>query len=995
VRRSKATPSTPGGPGDTQTATRGNFTPATAVSGATRATRHGDLEDGPAAPPPVAEPVPSGGRLAPRNWRVATKLYAILLIPVLLALAFGGLRVADAYQTSQEADDAERIAELVRASSAYAHALIDERDVTARPLLEGETDAPVVTEARRTTDAAADDFWAAVARAPRTDGINRRVDDVREVEPQLEPLRAAAYSDQLSEAETEEGYVALQHPLMTFANELRLGTGNVTSYGRTVYAIELSKSASSLQRAIGTHLLVAPGPTEDDVRAQLTAFGSYAYLEDVALSEFYTAGTPEDRVALQEALDRAEARMAADAEVPILARMVDRIGSGTAPDELADEGITADSWFNAATGEFEAYHGVEQALVDHAVTEAQDQAATARRDVIVNSAIVLASLLLAFVLAGLMARSMSRNMRRLRGAAFEVAGQRLPAVVDQLSRTNPGEVDTRVASIPINSRDEIGEVARAFEQVHREAVRLAAEQALLRGNVNAIFTNLSGRNQGLIERQLALIGELENNEADPEQLENLFKLDHLATRMRRNGENLLVLAGEEPGTRWNQPVPLVDALRAAASEVEAYERIELSGVPECDIHGAVVNDLVHLLAELLENATVFSSPHTRVRVTATRLPDGRVMTEIHDKGIGLTQDDFTEINVRLANPPAVDVNVARRMGLYVVGRLAERHGIRVQLRPSGEQTGTTALVMLPEPITHGGGGQEQPPEEEFTVSRIVPEGPYTTDIPDTDSQRLHRPRTAAELGFDDTRYAGPEPAPTPSAPSPSPSPASPPPGFGDTVELDAVGRSPRREEGHLPPSAVTPSPVSPVHDQPQERPYDQPPPRQPGFGSFPPPTGANNAPHTESLQAGPTDGAQRVGFTGPDPVAAEYRSTTSAGLPRRDGPWQPEEDPAQRLREEPVAEAQPPGEVRWERGPRREERAAGTTSAGLPRRVPRANLTEHPSPEPAQGGAQISRDPEDVRGRLSSLHRGVQQGRGAGVRRGTQNDEPGSGPGHT
>ncbi|MGP3968527.1 nitrate- and nitrite sensing domain-containing protein [Streptomyces sp. 6N223] len=992
MRRSKATPSTPGGPGDTRTATRGNFTPATAVSGAAR------TED-PVAPRPAADPGPSGGRLAPRNWRVATKLYAILLIPVLLALAFGGLRVADAYRTSQEADDAERIAELVRASTAYAHALIDERDVTARPLLEGDREDPVIAEARGATDAAADEFWAAVERAPRTDGIRRRIDDVRQAEPELEPLRAAAYTDALGEAQTEEGYVVLQHPLMTFANELRLGSGNVTSYGRTVYAVSLSKSASSLQRAIGTHLLIAPGPGEDEARAQLTAFGSYAYLENVALAEFYTAGTPEDRTGLQEAMDEAEARMAAESDAPVLARMVERISSGAAPGDLAGERITPDSWFAAATAEFTAYRDVEQALVDHAVAEARDIAATARRDVIVNSAIVVASLLLAFVLAGLMARSMSRNMRRLRGAAFEVAGQRLPAVVDQLSRTNPGEVDTRVASIPINSRDEIGEVARAFEQVHREAVRLAAEQALLRGNVNAIFANLSGRNQGLIERQLALIGALETNEADPEQLENLFKLDHLATRMRRNGENLLVLAGEEPGHRWNQPVPLVDVMRAAGSEVEAYERIELSGVPECEIHGAVVNDLVHLLAELLENATVFSSPHTRVRVTATRLPDGRVMIEIHDKGIGLTQDDFAEINGRLASPPAVDADISRRMGLYVVGRLAERHGIRVQLRPSGEQTGTTALVMLPEPITHGGGGQKQPPEEEFTVSRIVPEGPYTSDIPDTESQRLRRPRTAAELGFDDSRYASPAPNGSPGATPrtpPAPGPAvAPAPGFGDTVELDSLGRPPRRDERHSPPSAATSSPVPapepPVHDQP----YDQPPPRRPDFGTFPPSVPLNDVPHTESFQAGPTDGAQRVGFTGPDPVAAEYRSTTSAGLPRRDGQWQPEEDPAQRLREEPVAEERPPGEVRWDRGPRREERVGGTTASGLPRRVPRANLTEHPSPEPAQGGAQISRDPADVRGRLSSLHRGVQQGRGAGGHRGTQNDEPGSGPGHT
>jgi hypothetical protein len=216
-----------------------------------------------------------------------------------------------------------------------------------------------------------------------------------------------------------------------------------------------------------------------------------------------------------------------------------------------------------------------------------------------------------------------------------------------------------------------------------------------------MFTNLSRRSQGLIQRQLSLISELESREADPDQLSSLFKLDHLATRMRRNGENLLVLAGEEPGRRWTRPVPLVDVLRAAASEVEQYERIELSSVPTTEVAGRVVNDLVHLLAELLENATSFSSPQTKVKVTGHALPDGRVLIEIHDTGIGLSPEDLAAINERLAAPPTVDVSVSRRMGLFVVGRLSQRHGIRIQLRPS-DSGGTTALVMLPVDVAQGG-----------------------------------------------------------------------------------------------------------------------------------------------------------------------------------------------------------------------------------------------------------------------------------------------------
>ncbi|MYX75715.1 ATP-binding protein, partial [Streptomyces sp. SID3915] len=175
-----------------------------------------------------------------------------------------------------------------------------------------------------------------------------------------------------------------------------------------------------------------------------------------------------------------------------------------------------------------------------------------------------------------------------------------------------------------------------------------------------------------------------------------------------NGENLLVLAGEEPGRRWTRPVPLVDVLRAAASEVEQYERIELAAVPATEVAGRVVNDLVHLLAELLENATSFSSPQTKVRVTGHALPDGRVLVEIHDTGIGLSPEDLAAINERLASPPTVDVSVSRRMGLFVVGRLSLRHGIRIQLRPS-DSGGTTALVMLPMEVAHGG---KQPPSKQ-------------------------------------------------------------------------------------------------------------------------------------------------------------------------------------------------------------------------------------------------------------------------------------------
>lgn len=287
----------------------------------------------------------------------------------------------------------------------------------------------------------------------------------------------------------------------------------------------------------------------------------------------------------------------------------------------------------------------------------------------------------------------SAGLQALREGA-ERAARELPALVERLSTTDPREVDLSFTSVGEHSDEDIGQVAAAIDAVLGEAVRLAAEQALLRGNINEIFTSLSRRSQVLIHRQLSLLSELESREEDPEQLSSLFKLDHLATRMQRNSENLLVLAGHEPSRRWTTTVPLVDVLRAAAAEVEQYERIELASIPSIAVVGRMVNDFVHLLAELLDNATAFSPPDTPVRVTAHALPDGRLLTEIHDVGLGFGPEQLDEFNARLADPPMVDASVSHRMGLFVVGRLSLRYGIRVQLRHN-DGGGAIALVTLP------------------------------------------------------------------------------------------------------------------------------------------------------------------------------------------------------------------------------------------------------------------------------------------------------------
>ncbi|MET7439010.1 nitrate- and nitrite sensing domain-containing protein, partial [Streptomyces sp. NPDC005568] len=280
---------------------RGNFTPP--PRGAAPAQVSG--------PEPTAAPAPSGGRLSPRNWRVPTRLNAILLIPVLVGLVMGGFQVKSSIDTWQEAEDAQNTARLVRASLTYANQLIEERDLTAAPLLggAGEKNADVV-KARAATNRAADAFDEAARNMPDKPGLERRLGLFRKVEPTLVTLRKNAYTSKLPGVKTEEGYVQIQHPLMEFANELGLGTGNITSYGRTVYAISLTKAALSLERSIGTHLLVKPGPGNGSLTSQRVALSSYAYLEGIAVEEYIGGGTAADAAKL----DAAKKKLQADGE---------------------------------------------------------------------------------------------------------------------------------------------------------------------------------------------------------------------------------------------------------------------------------------------------------------------------------------------------------------------------------------------------------------------------------------------------------------------------------------------------------------------------------------------------------------------------------------------------------------------------------------------------------------------------------------------------------
>jgi signal transduction histidine kinase len=292
----------------------------------------------------------------------------------------------------------------------------------------------------------------------------------------------------------------------------------------------------------------------------------------------------------------------------------------------------------------------------------------------------------------------------LRDQALAVAMAELPQLLERLRRADPQalvDVEAARARAPaVRSADEIGELAEAFHAVHRSAVHLAGEQAANARNMNTIFVSLARRSQVLVERQLELLDRLERSERDPDQLANLFQLDHLATRMRRNDDNLLVLTGGESRRRWAEPVPLSTVVLAGGAEIEQYARVRQEIDDGLYLVGPAVGDVAHLLAELLENATMFSPPQHPVLVAAAPAPGGQAaVLEITDSGIGMSPRALADANEILATPPRVDAAAAERMGLVVVSHLAARHGIRVELSlvspGSGAGGGLVATVRLP------------------------------------------------------------------------------------------------------------------------------------------------------------------------------------------------------------------------------------------------------------------------------------------------------------
>jgi signal transduction histidine kinase len=657
--------------------------------------------------PKAGEQRPAGrkkSRFALRNWRVSWRLIALIAIPTVTAMYFGGLRIDEAVHSAGSFQQVQRLANLGNAVTHLANAMEDESNATAGFIASGRHGGampPAVTKQFAITNAAARQVTS-LAGAVGSSYPTQVRDDLSAVLDRISDLshyRAAALSTKAPALTVIESYSNAIADLFTLNDQIAEGTSDTSLANnvRALGALERDEDQATQQRAILYSALVAGRFEPNAAQGLSNALAS----QQAELAEFQSAATIGEAQVYQDTV----AGAAVDDASQMEEQAISSSGNGTtvnvslptAPAKFTSTAVAWNTDMSATVGDIRK---VEQGLVDQIKSRSQTLHAAATRTAVETGILVLAVLIIVLLITIVVARSMVRPLRKLRTGALEVAGLRLPETVRRMSETDGESVSLEVEPIDVDSSDEIGEVARAFDQVHREALRLAANEAALRGNVNAMFVNLSRRSQSLVERQIRLIDDLEQGEQDPERLASLFQMDHLATRMRRNSENLLVLAGHDESRRWNQPVALVDVLRAALSEIEQYERVTLNVQPGISVRGQAVSDVVHLTAELVENATSFSAADTPVTIAGHLLSSGGVLLEITDQGVGMGAEEMAHANWRLDNPPVVDVAVSRRMGLFVVARLAARHGIRVRLRPAASG-GLIALVWLPdEAILH-------------------------------------------------------------------------------------------------------------------------------------------------------------------------------------------------------------------------------------------------------------------------------------------------------
>jgi signal transduction histidine kinase len=596
------------------------------------------------------------------NWPVGSKVLAIVMVPLVLATIFGGLRVEGAMASASSLRLAAARAGVIPAITKYMSAL----DVA---LLANSTGRDV-EGARKNYDARK---YELQTRLADTDVIP----DVRSGVSTLLNGGQALLDKVLANSISLRDRVTTYAPILLTAEDVINASVRVDSEQIRAQAQGLSRAVGARGQMTMQEILVTRGGdlAEPELRTSMITLAGTEPSTLFGMSEVLGVSSPEAKTLQQQMVTR-------------MAIMSDPASALVDNSDLLQSIRTTD--------------GIAEQVINDAtasVTKSVQSQATARREAAMrDTGLMLAAILIALGIVLVVARALVRPLRVLRDGALKVAHTDLE---DGITRIRAGG-EPVPAPLAVYTTEEIGQVAHAVDELHAQALLLAGDEARLRLLVNDMFETMSRRSRALVDQQLSLIDRLERNEEDPDRLDSLFRLDHLAARLRRNSANLLVLAGAQLSRDQREPVELSTVISAAVSEVEDYRRVQIAGVPESTVLGAAVGSIIHLLAELIDNALRYSPPTTPVRVSAARGGDGGVLLWVSDSGLGMNDGDRRIANMRLQSggevTPDVVPETARHMGLFVVGRLAVRHGLRVGLRgptPDEESTGTTAEVYLP------------------------------------------------------------------------------------------------------------------------------------------------------------------------------------------------------------------------------------------------------------------------------------------------------------
>ena len=610
-----------------------------------------------------------------RRLGIRAKVLAVLAVPMLVVLLAGAFISWESVRNLQTAQNVRHVVATTSASVALNNALNNER---ALSLVGGTADE--IKAARSTTDAAVADFLPKMNAIDLSSFSAAAAGDVGQVRRDLTDLlpkaRQEQDTNQTALVRSDYGSLVDDHVVLLddLANQIdnRLVASYISAYtdvARTVRGL--------VQEEIDGHALLA------------NAFPT------AALGQSYTALSNETEVyreAARASVAGLGIGLALPGGDPNAGFQKDRLLIGTG-DALQMSSVTPKSFEDEITAQWTSLTDVSDNVLSAAQATTSDAISAAQQRAFLTGGVTILAVVLSFFLALVIARTIVIPLRRLTAAATDLR-EELPRLVEQVQ--SPGDGPQMTApQIPVTSRDEVGRLAGAFNAVNLTTFQVAQEQAALRGSIAEMFVNVARRDQVLLNRQLSFIDSLERTEEDPQALANLFRLDHLATRMRRNAESLLVLAGIDSGRRLRDALPLSDVVRTASSEIEQYDRVELDLQADPHMLGFNALPAAHLLAELLENATVFSEPETPVVVT-TAVAGAHVEVRIADQGLGMSEDELAAANEKIAATSAGDALGAQRLGLFVVGRLAQRLGAEVRLRKNTRGgTGTETVVRFP------------------------------------------------------------------------------------------------------------------------------------------------------------------------------------------------------------------------------------------------------------------------------------------------------------